>query len=285
MKKAIIIAALLLGVAATTVTSGEPDYFPIAIGNVWEHDIMIQGLGGGLQDMGDAKWKVIATTTIGTESFYLCSLQATIQYLAPIETTLVVLLQDNGNDIYLTQNPNSPTALQKIGQHTYEGGETWTADEKTITVSAAGTYTAPAGDFNNCFAASADTDTAAVYAPNVGPLRIKLQFSGMDVHFFLKDYDVTVPSSIKCLRRRCLSHAAQGMFTANDLERTVTFDLGNNQKAALSVYRPNGKLVQKYEIGGMGTINVDKGGAGSGHVLLRLELEGNVYTGKMMLQK
>jgi len=284
MKKIAVVTVLAIALISVNVMSADADYFPLAVGNVWEHDLMIQGLAG-LQDMGDATWKIYGTQTIGAETFYACSLAATIQYLAPIETTLVVLIQEQGNDIFLTQNPNSPTALQKIGQHTYTGDETWTADGKTVAVSAAGAYTVPAGSFNSCFAVKADNDTSAVYAPNVGPLRIKLTVSSFTIHFFLKKYTVTVPSDIRCLKDGCIRDAAKGLFTADNAAKTITFDLGDNQKAALSLYRPNGKLVQKYEIGGIGTINVNDNNISAGQILLKLDVDGKVYTGKMSLDR
>ncbi len=279
MKRSILL--VMCGVLAFWVQARAVDYFPLVVGNVWKHEAKIP-FAGMLQTVGDATWTITGDTTIGGNSYFV--VEVLVQYASGVNETTQLFILDDGNKVSMTTNPNSPTALVQVGQHTYQEGDTWEASGNTLTASACGSYTVSAGAFTSCFAVLAGSDTSGVFAPDVGPLRMTLVVGGANVSFFLKEYDVDLtPNYIQHAIQRIVPADGE-LFTSNALTRTITFDVGDNHQAVLSLYGGNGRLVKEYQIGGMGTIEVDRG-VGSSNMLLRLQMDGRVYTGKMSLAR
>ncbi|MBD3391831.1 MAG: hypothetical protein GF418_07220 [Chitinivibrionales bacterium] len=283
MKKTLV---LFIGIAfALGMPARGADYFPLAEGNVWDHDV--QGLVEGvLQDMGTATWTITGQTVHDGNPCFVVEVLGRYE-LAPgltLTDTSEIYLIDDGNDVYVTTDLQSPTAAVKAGQHSYEGGETWNAAGTDVTVETASTETVPAGEFNGCFAVNSADETVGLFAPDVGPLKMRLEKDGNTLFFTLRDFDVSPPLAICCPVPREGSRAS-GLFTADNNSRTVHFDLGDRRRGTLSVFRPDGRLVRQHEIAGMGILNVDNRSISSGNVLLRLELDGKSYTGRMTLTK
>jgi hypothetical protein len=260
----------LLAVSSLVVAA---DYFPLAKGNSWADNIMYPLTGTTLTKVGTATWNITGDTIYNNQTYFVCSVH--VIYGGMLDTLLPAYLLNQGNDVSMTTNLASATALVKVGQHQYQGGESWTSGVTTVTASYCGTVHCAAGDFNSCYALLSGTDTSSMFAPNVGPLRMLFAFNGSTVTLFLTSYSIA-----SAVIRPVLANRGP-TFTFDNSAGTVFFNQQKQGQGALSLYRTNGRLVKEYQIGGIGAIAVSRRDIGSGDVIYKLRLNDKVYTGML----
>jgi hypothetical protein len=266
------LAILLLLAISSLVLAG--DYFPLSKGNSWTDDIMYPMPNNTLTKVGTATWNITGDTVYNNQTYFACSVH--IKYGSMIDSTLPAYILNQGNDVYLTTNLASATALVKVGQHQYQGNESWTSGVTAVAVSYCATTHSAAGNFDSCYALLSGTDTNSIFAPNVGPLRMLFPFNGITVSLYLTSYTIVSSAVI-----RNASPNRSGAFTFDNASGAIRFDGQTQGQGALSLYGTNGRLVKEYQIGGIGAIAVSRRDIGSSDVIYKLRLNGKVYTGML----
>jgi hypothetical protein len=287
MKTKVILTIFVFSALAALTKTSAADYFPCAAGNTWNFDVNLN-LFNSMQDVGDAVWTIQKDTVIDGSTYFKCSCE--MQYALgqeTIDTSIDIYMLDDGTDIFMTTDPEDEASLTKIGQHSFSGTEQWEFMGNTYEASECGEYTVAAGTFESCCCVVAgETDTSGVYAPDVGPLRLMLTVQGLETHLMLKEYDVKPSTLGICCRVPAMQKAPYSPFRADNSTGTISFDLGSPaDRGKLSMYTSDGRRVSQYQIGGIGTLKVDNRHTASGNILLKLDVNGKTYTGKMNVAK